>query len=126
MEDAAIIALYWQRDQQAITASDQKYGKLCHSLSCHILQRDGPAVAPADVAFNSMSSYRHIDKWKLAIIVEPLIQSTGSALMNPSYSLHVNLKYLLASICPPLSKQITALGLSWVTVNVSNSLPSVS
>ena len=38
MEDTAIIALYWQRNQQAITASDEKYGKLCHSLSYHILQ----------------------------------------------------------------------------------------
>ena len=37
MEDAAIIALYWQRDQAAIAASDKKYGALCHSLSFNIL-----------------------------------------------------------------------------------------
>ena len=37
MEDAAIVALYWQRDQQAVSASAEKYGPLCHSLSYNIL-----------------------------------------------------------------------------------------
>ena len=55
--------------------------------------------------------------------VGPMMEN---GLTNTFYSLHVNLKYLLASICPPLSKQITALGFSGVTVKVSSSLPSVS
>ena len=38
MEDSAIVALYWQRDQQAITASDEKYGALCRGLSWNILE----------------------------------------------------------------------------------------
>ena len=37
MEDAAIVKLYWDRDQRAITASDEKYGGLCRSLSHNIL-----------------------------------------------------------------------------------------
>ena len=37
MEDTAIIGLYWARDEGAITASDEKYGKLCRSLSQNIL-----------------------------------------------------------------------------------------
>ena len=37
MEDAAIVELYWDRDQRAITASDEKYGALCRSLSHNIL-----------------------------------------------------------------------------------------
>ena len=37
MEDTAIVELYWARDQRAITASDEKYGGLCRSLSFHIL-----------------------------------------------------------------------------------------
>ena len=37
MEDAAIIGLYWARDERAITASDEKYGKLCRALSQNIL-----------------------------------------------------------------------------------------
>ena len=37
MEDAAIVALYWERDQQAIVASDRKYGPFCGSLARNIL-----------------------------------------------------------------------------------------
>ena len=37
MEDAAIIGLYWARDEEAITASDEKYGGLCRTLSQDIL-----------------------------------------------------------------------------------------
>lgn len=37
MEDAAIIGLYWARDEGAITASDEKYGLLCRNLSQNIL-----------------------------------------------------------------------------------------
>ncbi len=37
MEDAAIIGLYWARDERAIVVSDEKYGKLCRSLSRDIL-----------------------------------------------------------------------------------------
>lgn len=37
MEDGAIIELYWQRNERAITASDEKYGGLCRSLSQNIL-----------------------------------------------------------------------------------------
>ena len=37
MEDAAIIGLYWARDERAVAASDEKYGRLCRSLSRDIL-----------------------------------------------------------------------------------------
>ena len=37
MEDAAIIGLYWARDEGAISASDKKYGSLCRCLSQNIL-----------------------------------------------------------------------------------------
>ena len=37
MEDGAIVELYWQRDERAITVSDEKYGGLCRSLSQNIL-----------------------------------------------------------------------------------------
>src|SRR5699024_4929848 len=38
MEDGVIVELYWQRDQRAIGASEEKYGGLCRSLSWSILQ----------------------------------------------------------------------------------------
>ena len=37
MEDQRIVQLYWDRDQEAITASDRKYGVLCRSLSRNIV-----------------------------------------------------------------------------------------
>lgn len=38
MEDAAIIALYWARDEQAIPATAKKYGAYCHTVAANILQ----------------------------------------------------------------------------------------
>ncbi len=37
MEDNAIIDLYWQRSEHAIAQTDQKYGRLCFSIACNIL-----------------------------------------------------------------------------------------
>ena len=37
MEDAAIIGLYWARDEGAIAASDEKYGRACRRLSQNML-----------------------------------------------------------------------------------------
>ena len=37
MEDSVIVALYWARDEQAIGATDSKYGGLCRSLSQNLL-----------------------------------------------------------------------------------------
>ena len=38
MEDAAIINLYWQRDEQAIAETDGKYGPFCHRIAMNILR----------------------------------------------------------------------------------------
>ena len=43
MEDTAIIRLFYERSQQAITELSQKYGKLCQSLSRRILNNDEDA-----------------------------------------------------------------------------------
>lgn len=32
MDDEQIIELFWQRSEDAITALDVKYGRLCHAL----------------------------------------------------------------------------------------------
>ena len=37
MEDNEIVALFWQRDQRAITVALKKYGKLCENLASGIL-----------------------------------------------------------------------------------------
>lgn len=37
MEDVQIIDLYWRRDEEAIRATDSKYGSFCHRLAMNIL-----------------------------------------------------------------------------------------
>jgi len=37
MEDVQIIDLYWQRDESAITETDNKYGRFCQKLAMNIL-----------------------------------------------------------------------------------------
>ena len=38
MEDKEIVAWYWQREERAIAASEEKYGPVCRSVSYNILQ----------------------------------------------------------------------------------------
>jgi RNA polymerase sigma-70 factor (ECF subfamily) len=38
MEDSAIIDLYWQRADSAISETDKKYGKYCHSIAYNLLE----------------------------------------------------------------------------------------
>lgn len=37
MEDSTIVALFWARDEQAIAASDEKYGRYCTTVAMNIL-----------------------------------------------------------------------------------------
>jgi RNA polymerase sigma-70 factor (ECF subfamily) len=37
MEDCAIISLFWARDEQAIPATDEKYGGACRTLASRLL-----------------------------------------------------------------------------------------
>lgn len=37
MDDTAIIRLYWDRDQSAIPATDEKYGTFCHRIAASVL-----------------------------------------------------------------------------------------
>lgn len=40
MEDLQIVKLFWQRAETAITETDKKYGRYCHSIAYHILYDD--------------------------------------------------------------------------------------
>lgn len=40
MEDTEIIALYWERDERAISETADKYGRYCHSVAYRILQNN--------------------------------------------------------------------------------------
>lgn len=37
MEDSQIVALYWQRNEQAISATSAKYGRYCYTIAYNIL-----------------------------------------------------------------------------------------
>ena len=37
MEDAEIVQLYWDRDEQAVYESSRKYGAYCSAVACNIL-----------------------------------------------------------------------------------------
>ena len=37
MEDSQIVNLFWQRDEQAILETSQKYGRYCHAIANNIL-----------------------------------------------------------------------------------------
>ena len=43
MEDGKIIDLYWARSQQAIEASQEKYGAYCHTIASRILEQEEDA-----------------------------------------------------------------------------------
>ena len=38
MEDEAIVALYWQRSEEAIVETDRKYGSYCRTIAFNILE----------------------------------------------------------------------------------------
>lgn len=40
MEDTEIIALYWERDERAVSETAAKYGRYCHSVAYRILQNN--------------------------------------------------------------------------------------
>jgi len=38
MEDPGIIALFFRRDERAVAETEEKYGRLCHSIAYRVLQ----------------------------------------------------------------------------------------
>ncbi|MBR2353630.1 MAG: sigma-70 family RNA polymerase sigma factor [Clostridia bacterium] len=40
MEDRQIVALYWERNEQAIAETANRYGKYCHTIAMNILAHD--------------------------------------------------------------------------------------
>lgn len=43
MEDKMIVALYWERSEDAIAETQTKYGKYCHAIAYNILHSDPDA-----------------------------------------------------------------------------------
>ena len=52
MEDEKIIALYWERSENAIEETEAKYGKYCHTVAYHILHSHEDADECVDDTLN--------------------------------------------------------------------------
>lgn len=62
MKDSAIVDLYWQRSEQAISETDQKYGRYCHLIAYNICGNNEDAENCVNdtwlTAWNSMPDKR--------------------------------------------------------------------
>lgn len=62
MEDKDIVALYWQRNQDAISETAAKYGSYCRSIAMRILENNEDALECVNDtylgAWNSIPPYR--------------------------------------------------------------------
>jgi len=62
MEDEAIVALYWERSEDAIKETDIKYGKFCYSIAYGLLHNEEDAVESVNdtylEAWNSMPPHK--------------------------------------------------------------------
>ena len=62
MEDEAIVSLYWERSEQAINETEQKYGGFCYSVAYHMLHNAEDAAESVNdtylEAWNSMPPHK--------------------------------------------------------------------
>ena len=62
MEDAQIVDLYWQRSEDAIARTAEKYGRYCHTVAYNVLGSDADAEECVNdtylAAWNSMPDNR--------------------------------------------------------------------
>ena len=70
MEDEAIVALYWQRSEEAIVETDRKYGSYCRTIAFNILEDRWDTEECVNDTY-----------WKLWDIIPPTQPSLLSALL---------------------------------------------
>ena len=62
MDDREILDLFWQRSEDAIPATQRKYGSYCQTIACNILENDEDAEECVNdtwlKAWNSMPEHR--------------------------------------------------------------------
>lgn len=62
MDDTQIIDLYWNRSEQAIIETDVKYGRLCYSIACNVLNNQEDSEETVNdtymAAWKAMPSHR--------------------------------------------------------------------
>ncbi len=68
MDDKSIVELYWQRDEQAISETEKKYGKYCYSIAYGILNNNEDAEESVNDTYN--------DAWQTIPPHRPSVLST--------------------------------------------------
>ena len=62
MEDEAIVSLYWERSEQAINETEQKYGRFCYAIAYNLLHNTEDAAESVNdtylEAWNSMPPHK--------------------------------------------------------------------
>jgi RNA polymerase sigma-70 factor (ECF subfamily) len=85
MEDNRIVDLYWQRNENAVSETAEKYGKYLHSISYQILQNSEDAEECVNDTYN--------DAWKSMPPHRPSILSTFLGKITRRISIDLWRKY---------------------------------
>ena len=86
MTDKEIIALYFKRSENAIEQTDEKYGRLCHSISINILNDFDTSVCIRNEEVSPVTP-QHIDN---AMVYYPVREERGNH-NHPFFRLIYNL-----------------------------------
>ena len=113
MEDSAIVALYWQREERAIAETDRKYGRFCQQIARNILTiREDAEECVSDTwvrAWNTMPPQRPSSlKAFLGCIIRNLAISRYRA--SRAQKRYGGMEILLSELddCVPTADQVAA------------------
>ena len=91
MTDKEIIALYFKRSENAIEQTDEKYGRLCHSISINILNdtRDSEECVNDTylTLWNVLIAVRNSSNSTLSDASVPSLTHSASSSRDVSYAL---------------------------------------
>lgn len=80
MDDQSIVALYWDRSEQAIAETDRKYGAYCHSIAYHALANNEDAEE--SVSDTYMAAWNQLPPHRPAILATFLGKITRRISIN--------------------------------------------
>ena len=80
MDDQSIVALYWDRSEQAIAETDRKYGAYCYSIAYHALANNEDAEE--SVSDTYMAAWNQLPPHRPAILATFLGKITRRISIN--------------------------------------------
>ena len=88
MKDHEIIGLYWERKENAISATAKKYGKYCYSISYNILHNNEDAEECVNDTY--MQTWKAIPPHRPAVLASFLGKITRNLAINRYNALHAD------------------------------------